>query len=214
MTATGLDIPEGTEGPEWQDVGDMLRSLDSAVSWWLADWAAYAHRVWNMTASEIAVMFNYEATTIEPYMSVAESIPGLIRNQAVSFSHHRRVAKMDVELQSRWIAFAAMHGLTLETFKVEIRAIDELTYEGKITKLDEALAQKLLITQLPGIKRPTPPKKDKVQEQANHFSLYVKNEKDNVPYMKQKQKEDFADRARWLGEYYFKLAKWAIGDEE
>lgn len=214
MTATGMDIPEGTDAPAWDDVGLVLRGMESAVSWWVADWAAYAHRVWGATAKEIAEAFGYEVETIEPYMSVGLAVPGLIRNQAVSFSHCRRVAKMAEGLQRRWINLSARHRLTLEAFKVEIRAIDSLDYDGKVAKLDAALSQNLLITQLPGIKRPTPPKVDKTEKQVHTFTSYVKTEQDNVPYMNEQQRKDFADRAQWLSEHYRKLALWALGQEE
>lgn len=214
MTPAGMDIPEGTVGEEWADVGILLRDMESAVSWWVADWAAYAHRAWGATAKQIAETFGYEVETIEPYISVAESIPGLIRNQAVSFSHHRRVTKMDAELQSRWIALAAAHNLTLKDFKAEITTLDVLRYETRIEKLDEALSQNVLVSQLPGLKRPAPPKPTVQQKQVNTFASYVKTEQDNVPYMKKQQRKDFADRAQWLSEHYRKLALWALGQEE
>lgn len=214
MTATEMTIPEGTSEDDWTEAGDVLRGIGSAVSWWIGDWAVYARDQWGATAKQIAEAFGYEVETIEPYMSVCGAVHGLIRNQAVSFSHCRRVAKMDAALQERWIQFAAMHGLVLEDFKVEIRAIDHLPYDARIAKLNDALSQSLLITQLPGMKPPTPSKPDRTQEQVKHFSAYVKNEQDNVPYMKPQQKKDFADRAKWLGEHYLKLAKWAMGEEE
>jgi hypothetical protein len=113
LSATAMAIPDGTEEEDWQDIGRVLREMESAVSWWVGDWAVYANRVWGATAKQIAAIFEYEQATIEAYMSVAKSIPGMIRNHTVSFSHHRLVMRLPIEEQDKWITDAAREGWTI-----------------------------------------------------------------------------------------------------
>lgn len=113
LDATGLAIPEGTDEADWKDIGGVLLNLESALAWWVGDWAAYANRVWGATAKEIAALFEYEQSTIESYMSVAKNIDGLIRNHTVSFSHHRLVMGLPESEQFTWLAAAERQGWTL-----------------------------------------------------------------------------------------------------
>jgi len=107
LSATALAIPDGTDEAEWQDVGRVLRGMESAVSWWVGDWAVYANRTWKATAKQIAAIFEYEPATIEAYLSVANHVHGMIRNHTVSFSHHRLVMGLPEDQQRHWIERAA-----------------------------------------------------------------------------------------------------------
>lgn len=125
MTAAGLEIPEGTDEDAWKEIGGVLLNLESALAWWVGDWAAYANRVWGATAKEIAALFEYEQSTIEAYMSVAKNVPGMIRNHTVSFSHHRLVMKLGEAEQLTWIAAAARQGWTLAQMREAMKGDDD-----------------------------------------------------------------------------------------
>lgn len=125
LDAARLVIPEGTDEDAWKDIGAVLRNLESAVAWWIGDWAAYANRVWGATAKEIATLFEYEPSTIETYMSVAKHIPGLIRNHTVSFSHHRLVMGLPENEQFNWLKAAERQGWTLAEMRKAMKGNDD-----------------------------------------------------------------------------------------
>lgn len=107
LKTTGIDIPADCDGDEWTDVGNIIRALDTSISWVIGDWSLYAMETWGMTAAVIANMFGYDTGTVETYVSVCRSVRGSIRNRASSFGHARLVAKLPEALQVAWLTDAA-----------------------------------------------------------------------------------------------------------
>lgn len=108
MTATGMEIPEGCQKLEWEDIGGVLRHVDSALAWWVGDWAEYANKNLEMTYEQVSQWLGgeYTTNTVEFYASVCRGVHGLVRNQAVSFSHHAKLAKFAEDLQAMWLNYA------------------------------------------------------------------------------------------------------------
>ena len=143
MTPVGMVIPEGVEELEWEDVGNVLKDLDSVVSWNLGDWADYANKKWGKEYKAIASEFGYEPDTIKVYASIARSMPTLIRNQRVSFAHHRTVSKLtDRDLQSAWLNYAAFFGLRVTDMKRDMVFLVEYKSAPAIDWLYFAIQEK------------------------------------------------------------------------
>lgn len=121
MTPTGIEIPEDTTPEEWQDIGAVIKSLDSSISWIVGDWAVHANKQWGLTALQIAEMFSYEQSTIETYISVCTAIHGMIRNHTVSFGHHRLVAGLEVNQQQEYLQMAAKNNWTISQMRTAIK---------------------------------------------------------------------------------------------
>ncbi len=140
MTPVGMVIPEGVEEPEWEDVGNVLKDLDSVVSWNLGDWADYANKVFGKEYKVIAAEFGYEPDTIKVYASIARSMPTLIRNQRVSFAHHRTISKLiDRDLQSAWLNYAAFFDLRVADMKRDMVFLVEYKSPAAIEWLYHAI---------------------------------------------------------------------------
>jgi len=140
MTAVGMVIPEGIKEVEWEDVGAALKDLDSAISWNLGDWADYANKAWGKEYKAIALQFGYEPDTIKVYASIARSMPTLIRNQRVSFAHHRTISKLDDrDLQSAWLNYAAFHNLRVADMKRDMVFLVEHTSAQSVEWLYHAI---------------------------------------------------------------------------
>lgn len=117
LSPIGLTIPDDITQEEWLDVGQVLKQLETSIQWVVGDWAKYAHVIWGVGYDQIAEEFGYEVETLWTYASIANSIPTLIRNQGLSFSHHRFVAKLDGEKQRHWLERAASEGWTLSQMR-------------------------------------------------------------------------------------------------
>lgn len=109
MTPVGMQMPDDVTGDEWQEVGHIIKGLDSSISWVVGDWAAHANAVWGWAYAEIAEHFGYTEETLMAYASVCRSISTLIRNQGVPFGHHRLVTKLPEDQQRHWLDQAAKH---------------------------------------------------------------------------------------------------------
>lgn len=136
LTRIGLILPEDTTQEEWQDVGTLVKNIESSVSWLVADWAGFANLVWGYSYEDIGAHFGYEPETLMSYVSIARAIPTLIRNQGLSFSHHRLVANLDEDNQRFWLSQALANGWTIKQMKqaMQPKALDEATPPTPLAK--------------------------------------------------------------------------------
>ena len=110
MLPTALSIPEDTTQEEWADFGLIIKQLDTTISWVVGEWAEFANKKWGFTYEQIAVHFGYEVSTLMTYTSIVRKVSALIRNQGLSFAHHRLVANLPEIQQDMWLTKAAQSG--------------------------------------------------------------------------------------------------------
>jgi hypothetical protein len=211
MTPVGLILPEKIEIDEWNDVGQVIRDLETSISWVIGDWALYAKREWNAMASEIAKAFGYETSTVETYVSICESIPRLIRNQTANFSHHRLVAKLgDRDLQATWLYYMGFFRLRIADAKVDMAHLVSYESEQAISLLIRAVEENKTINEFDEFKkRPTKKssRRDDPYEQRNNWLDYIRAEEPKRAFMSPDQLERLAERYEWLGKHFMDEAK-------
>lgn len=121
LTTTSLEIPQDATEDEWGEVGQTLLQLRGSIQWHLGDWLVYGDaRQWGETYRRLAAQFEYEVQTLRVLAMVARNVHSLIRNQQLSFAHHRLVAGLSPEKQRFWLERAANEGLTLSQMKEAI----------------------------------------------------------------------------------------------
>lgn len=124
ITTTGLDIPDDTSEDEYADLGKYLLSLQGAVQWCIGDWIAFGdNHQWGETYKRLAEEFGYEEQTLRTFAYVARNV--LIRNQQLTFSHHRQVSGLeDQDAQAHWLEQAAKNNWTIKQMKAAMRGDD------------------------------------------------------------------------------------------
>ena len=145
ISRVGLHIPEDASGEEMAEIGIILRNIESAVQWCIGDWAKYLSAHFQVSYEDLAQQFGYTVETLYSYASVCDAIPILIRNQGVSFSHHRLVTKMKPREQRRWLALAAKNEWKVAQLREAIRNQSEdnpPTLSEEIQRFAKNLASK------------------------------------------------------------------------
>lgn len=145
ISRVGLVIPEDASGEEMAEIGIILRDIESAVQWCIGDWAKYLTNRFDVSYEELGKQFGYTVETLYSYASVCDAIPILIRNQGVSFSHHRLVTKMKPREQRKWLALAAKNEWKVAEFRGAIREAsddDPPTLSEEIHRFAKSLANK------------------------------------------------------------------------
>lgn len=103
LTSVGIDLHEDIKHEEYEQLGRALLQMGSVVQWCLGDWLAYGEdRQWKTTYETIAQEFGYQVDTLYIYAWLSRHVKILIRNQDLSPSHHRLIAKFDDEKTQRW----------------------------------------------------------------------------------------------------------------
>jgi len=124
LTPLGLDVKSPLSLAEWRDIGLRIAAAMRTAAFVIGDWLVYgegrdgqmtlsadipeADRVPQRLYDEAVQLTGIDATTLHHYAYVARRVPRSLRNERVSWDHHRKVAKLHDETEKRrWLALAA-----------------------------------------------------------------------------------------------------------
>jgi hypothetical protein len=107
LTKTGLKVIGDPTFIEWESVGHILKTVEGAVQFWVADWVNYGEDQFKERASQAIDATGWKYATIQQYSRVAKKIPAENRRPELSFSHHREVADLTTGEQTKWLDKAA-----------------------------------------------------------------------------------------------------------
>lgn len=139
-----LDVTKPLSLAEWQDVGRRFSMVMRTVAFVIGDWLVYGEgrdgqmmlfadipesdRISKRLYEAAIRLTGLDVTTLHHYAHVARHVPRALRNEHVSWEHHRKVAKLrDDEEKRRWLKLAAEklragQPLTLRRFARSIQA--------------------------------------------------------------------------------------------
>lgn len=108
MTGVGID-PEFRvlSRDKWKQLGDLLFRFERSIQWLIGDWLAYGEENKWGEHEKIAKEMGYAKVTLFDYKYVASSVPFLVRQENLSFGHHKLVAGKDPEEQQYWLEKAS-----------------------------------------------------------------------------------------------------------
>lgn len=123
LTPTGLALDEPTISYEnWVRLGEALRKVRSASSWWLGDWYIFGGTVFGEDkAVQAADVTGLTAHTLATIVRTCMYVPRSRRILDLPFAFHSEVAKMVPEEQTRFLQMALDHKFTREQLRQAIR---------------------------------------------------------------------------------------------
>jgi len=130
-----LIIDENISKNEWLNLGQALKQVEGSVQFWIGDWARFGDKRGYYTDSkvydELEEITGYGHQTIKDFKSVSENVQSSLRNDDLSFNHHKEVAKLIPEKQEIYLKRAKEENLSVRELRSEIRK-DELKIKQNI----------------------------------------------------------------------------------
>lgn len=143
VTPMGLEVRDGAqpEYAQWRECGTVLTRFYSTAKWAIGDWLLFGdhhYESWTQAAEELG----FDATTIRNYVRVAERFPMALRNRALSWHHHLRVAALETTLAQGWLTRAEQESWSCAELSAAMRHTSEgpLLSESLLLALDRAVA--------------------------------------------------------------------------
>jgi hypothetical protein len=124
LSAMGVVLPEELDADEWFDVGKKLVAIKNGVQWALGEWWAFGRHKYGHRAM-IAKTLPYEFETLMNLGWVARSVPTSSRNEALSWTHHKAVAKFNHTTQQYWLEKADEEHWSVKTLERKIKDQDK-----------------------------------------------------------------------------------------
>lgn len=128
VTPLGLYLRPDLPIDEWEDIGENLGRVDSALQWAIGDWMLYGEATYGEPkANEVALRLGYAPGTIHNYKSVAKRIPQDLRREDLWYSHHVVVAKLyeRPDRQQKYLRRAAEEKWSVRTLDVIVTQEEE-----------------------------------------------------------------------------------------
>lgn len=131
-----LSIDESISIDEWKELGQSLKQVEGSVQFWIGDWARFGDKkgftgkiVSSSVYDELEEITGLQRQTIQQYKSVADSLDTNLRNENLSFNHHREVAKLSEAKQTEFLNRADEEKLSVRELRDEIRKDTHATKE-------------------------------------------------------------------------------------
>lgn len=149
---------------EWQECGVFIQEAEKSVQFWIGDWLNFGEKAWGKKYQEALEKTGLDYQTLRDYKWVASSVPLSLRNDKLSFHHHREVASLPPLQQTHLLSKAASlfwsliklkqekYRLKLEAARTGVDINDPGFLLGDCTKLLETIPDNsldLLLTDPP-----------------------------------------------------------------
>lgn len=122
FTPTGLKIPDSFTYEQWEAVGAQLHDIEQARQWWVGDWVNYGEARYGEKYAQALDATGLTYATLQDYSYVARQVPMSLRNDIVSWSHHKAVAALEPADQQVWLDRIAAEGLSVAATRLALKA--------------------------------------------------------------------------------------------
>jgi hypothetical protein len=126
ITRTGLDIQQDLSFEEWRSLAPKFSAAIKCAAFVIGDWLVYGEdhfrgqqRLPGFESEDLApgrisgnlydaalAATGLDRTTLQSYAYVARCVPRSLRNEHLSWEHHKAVAKLEEDEQERWLKVA------------------------------------------------------------------------------------------------------------
>ena len=127
VSRTGLAVHQELSFDEWASLAPSLNEASRCVAFLIGDWLVYgeshfakeggkpARRVLSEDYKRAVAASGLDRSTLHTYAYVARKVPAASRLEALSWEHHKAVAKLQGDDQVRWLRIAMESAGSLST---------------------------------------------------------------------------------------------------
>jgi len=122
ISSTGLILPTALNDDEWLVVGLNLVKLQTGTQFAVGDWWAYGHHTYGSRAKAAVKdkKFPYSFESLMNLGSVSRKVPTSLRNELLTWSHHKEIAALDEASQKKWLNKAARNNWSVKKLRKQI----------------------------------------------------------------------------------------------
>jgi len=123
---TSLIISGSIKYEHWERLGEILRSVEGSIQFWIGDWVRFGETRWGEKYAQAIKTTGLDYQTIADCVSVANRVDFSLRHENLSFSHHRAVAGLEPKPQMEWLDKAEKEQLPYRELRRQIEQAERL----------------------------------------------------------------------------------------
>lgn len=109
---------------EWETYGTRIGLMSKSTNWWLGDWVRFGQRRYDLRYREAAEISGYDEQTLMNLAYVAGRFSTSRRREALSWSHHAELAKLEPADQDAWLDRATVECLSVRKLRGAVRGAE------------------------------------------------------------------------------------------
>lgn len=109
---------------EWQSFGPRIGLVSKSTNWWLGDWVRFGQRHYDQRYQRASELTGYDEQTLMNLAYVAGRFEISRRREAVPWSHHAELAKLEIVDQEVWLDRAMSQRLSVRKLRTELRSTE------------------------------------------------------------------------------------------
>ena len=159
ITRIGLQVTSDLSFEEWQSMASRFGAAMSSAAFVIGDWLVYGEdhfrgqkrlpgfedesignrRVSTEIYGEALRLTGLDRSTLVTYAYVSRRVPSSLRNEQLSWEHHKAVAKLNEDGQQRWLRIAQDEG-DEEYGAVATRRLRKSITAGRLLTAEEMIS--------------------------------------------------------------------------
>jgi len=120
VSLVGMKIKCDLGFDDWLHVGEMLKTAEGSVQFWIGDYLNYGEKAYGEKYAQ--AVHEKQAATWMNYAWVARKVEISTRVENLTWAHHRLVAHLESGDQNYWLAQAMAKGLSYRDLATAIKA--------------------------------------------------------------------------------------------
>ena len=103
ITATSMTLSTSMTFDDWTATGKTLGTIARAAAWWLGDWLHFGETQYGQKYTQATDVTGLDYQLLADYKWVASRVQFSLRNENLSWWHHRVVASLEPDEQKMWL---------------------------------------------------------------------------------------------------------------
>jgi len=123
LTSVSWEPPkDGLAYEQWESIGYTLQRMDGSIAWWLGDFLNYGEHTYGEKYAQVVEATGWAVQRLKDYCWVAANVDKSLRNDKLSWTHHRHVAHLDTMSQKHYLGLAARNGWSTAQLRHVVKA--------------------------------------------------------------------------------------------
>jgi hypothetical protein len=118
---TGLVFTKEIDFKTWKQIGKQLYQIKGSIQFWIGDWLRYGEQKYGEMYEEALQELGYEYGTLANHKYVASNVEISLRNENLTFNHHKEVAKLNTADQKHFLDKSEKENLSTRQLREAIR---------------------------------------------------------------------------------------------
>jgi hypothetical protein len=120
LSATGWVADDAMTYEQWEAIGATLQAIDGSINWWVGDWLNFGEQKYGEMYAQAINATGWAIQRLKDAKWVAAAIQRSLRQEQLSWTHHRHVAHLPEDKQRHFLQEAVNHSWSTAELKKQI----------------------------------------------------------------------------------------------